>query len=204
MELFGVKTHHLEGSYLMTKNEVDRIIADAIWYIKNPLHKEKFGPIALGLYDLHRELNPVYKKYDKGPLTDWREIPLMPISEFKHNDVGLVMSDRMPFPGVEFHSSGTTQGDKSKHRMYDTEAYRAAIAHGFQKEITYKKNQAHIGQMYEILIEPTTQDNSPQNSVGRTDGNKLVILSQNGYKIGDVVKVKITDATPHALKGQPV
>ena len=137
MELFGVKIHHLEGSYLMTKNEIDRIIAEAIWYIKNPLHKEKFGPIALGLYDLHRELNPVYKKYDKGPLTDWREIPLMPISEFKHNDVGLVMSDRMPFPGVEFHSSGTTQGDKSKHRMYDTEAYRAAIAHGFQKEITY-------------------------------------------------------------------
>jgi len=121
----------------MTKNEIDRIIADAIEFVKNPLHIEKFGTVALGLYDLHRELNPVYKKYDKGPLTDWREIPLMPISEFKRNDVGLIMSDRMPFPGVEFHSSGTTQGDKSKHRMYDTEAYRAAIAHGFQTEISY-------------------------------------------------------------------
>ena len=137
MELYGVQNHNLEGNYLMTKNEIDRIIADAVEYIRNPLHKEKFGTIALGLYDLHRELNPVYKKYDKGPLTDWREIPLMPISEFKRSDVGLIMSDRMPFPGVEFHSSGTTQGDKSKHRMYDTEAYRAAIAHGFQTEITY-------------------------------------------------------------------
>jgi len=73
-----------------------------------------------------------------------------------------------------------------------------------QNEITYKKNQAHIGQECEILIEPATQDKSSQNSVGRTDTNKLVILSQSGYKIGDTVKVKITDATPHALKGQPL
>jgi hypothetical protein len=55
----------------------------------------------------------------------------MPISEFKKGDVGITLSDRMPFPGVEFHSSGTTQGDKSKHRMYDTEAYRASIASAF-------------------------------------------------------------------------
>jgi tRNA-2-methylthio-N6-dimethylallyladenosine synthase len=71
-----------------------------------------------------------------------------------------------------------------------------------QKEITYKKNQAHIGQMVEILIEPTPQDKPFTNAVGRTDGNKLVILPKNGYKIGDMVKVTITAATPHVLKGQ--
>jgi len=42
------------------------------------------------------------------------------------------MESRMPFAGVEFHSSGTTQGDKSKHRMYDTEAYRASIVQGIK------------------------------------------------------------------------
>ena len=72
-----------------------------------------------------------------------------------------------------------------------------------QKEITLKKNQAHIGQVFEILIEPTLQDNPSANSVGRTDGNKLVILPPNGYKIGDLIKVNITAATPHVLKGQP-
>jgi tRNA-2-methylthio-N6-dimethylallyladenosine synthase len=79
-----------------------------------------------------------------------------------------------------------------------------------QKEITYQKNRAHIGQVFEILIEPTPQGKPSANCVGRTDGNKLVILPaspqggpKNGYKIGDMVKVTITDATPHALKGQP-
>ena len=73
-----------------------------------------------------------------------------------------------------------------------------------QHEITYKKNQTHIGQVHEILIEPVPQDKSSKNSVGRTDTNKLVILSQNSYKMGDMVKVKITHTTPHALKGQPI
>ncbi len=80
-----------------------------------------------------------------------------------------------------------------------------------QNEITYKKNQAYIGQTHEVLIEPVPQDKSSKNSVGRTDTNKLVILlaspqggPSNGYKIGDTVKVKITHATPHALKGQPL
>ena len=118
----------------MNNNEVDKIISSAIELIKSPhvdFGGKNFNQIALDLYDLHRELNPVYKKYEIGPLTDWRTIPLMPIGEFKKSDVGITLSDRMPFPGVEFHSSGTTQGDKSKHRMYDTEAYRASIANSF-------------------------------------------------------------------------
>ncbi len=73
-----------------------------------------------------------------------------------------------------------------------------------QKGITYKKNKAHIGQTHTILIEPAISDKPSHNSVGRTDGNKLVLLSQNGYRMGEMVKVKVTDATPHALKGHPL
>ncbi len=73
-----------------------------------------------------------------------------------------------------------------------------------QNEITYQKNRAHIGQIQEILIEPADGEKSSLHCVGRTDGNKLVILPLNGYKIGDMVKVNITDATPHCLKGQPL
>ncbi len=73
-----------------------------------------------------------------------------------------------------------------------------------QKEITLKKNQVHIGQVFEILIEPTTPDKPSLNSVGRTDGNKLVILPKGDYKIGALVKVTITEATPHVLKGLPM
>jgi len=137
-----VKWNSLERAFLrkkvrqvMDNSTVNEIIKSAVEYIQDPEGKS-FNSVALDLYDLHRELNPVYKKYDRGTLEDWREIPLMPIGEFKRGDVGLVMSERMPFPGVEFHSSGTTQGDKSKHRMYDTEAYRASIAFGFKDQIT--------------------------------------------------------------------
>ncbi len=73
-----------------------------------------------------------------------------------------------------------------------------------QKRIAFRKNRAHIGQTHDILIEPSTKDKPSTNSVGRTDGNKLVLVSQNGFKIGDMVKVKITGATPHALKAQPI
>ncbi|MDE2009688.1 MAG: tRNA (N6-isopentenyl adenosine(37)-C2)-methylthiotransferase MiaB [Candidatus Omnitrophica bacterium] len=73
-----------------------------------------------------------------------------------------------------------------------------------QKEITFKKNLAHIGQVHDILIEPSCQDKPVTHTVGRTDGNKLVILSRNGYQTGEMVKVKITDATPHALKACPL
>ncbi len=80
-----------------------------------------------------------------------------------------------------------------------------------QKEITFKKNQAQVGQAFDILIEPPLQDKTSANFVGRTDGNKLVILpaspkggSPNGYKTGSIVRIKITGATPHALKGQPL
>jgi len=81
-----------------------------------------------------------------------------------------------------------------------------------QNEITLKKNQAHIGQVQEILIEPATQKKCSHNAVGRADNNKLVILPVGpaiggasgpvSPQVGDIVKVKITHATPHALKGQ--
>ena len=113
------------------ESKLDQVFSNVQEYIKNP-SEAFFGEVALDLYDLHRTLNPVYKKYDIGSLDDWRRIPLMPISEYKNGDVGLVLDSRMPFPGVEFHSSGTTQRDKSKHRMYDTEAYRLSIAEAFR------------------------------------------------------------------------
>ena len=85
-----------------------------------------------------------------------------------------------------------------------TKTQRIMRLNEIQKEITLKKNKAHIGQVHEILIEPSPQDKPSQNTVGRTDTNKLVILSQNGSKIGEMIKVKITTATPHALKGQKI
>jgi tRNA-2-methylthio-N6-dimethylallyladenosine synthase len=73
-----------------------------------------------------------------------------------------------------------------------------------QKEITYQKNLAHIGETHTVLLEPYPEAKNTEQMPGRTDGNKLAILPLGPYKGGDMVKVRITAATPHALKGQPV
>jgi len=71
-----------------------------------------------------------------------------------------------------------------------------------QKEITYQKNRAHIGQIQTVLLEPYPDSKNPDIMPGRTDGGKLVLLPAGRYQGGDMVKARITDATPHALKGQ--
>jgi len=73
-----------------------------------------------------------------------------------------------------------------------------------QKEITYQKNVSHIGEIHTILLEPYPEAKDTDQMPGRTDGNKLVLLPQGPYKGGDLLKVRITAATPHSLKGQPL
>lgn len=73
-----------------------------------------------------------------------------------------------------------------------------------QKEISYQKNKAHIGEIHTILVESTSSHKSDQECVGRTDGNKLVVAPAGNYRLGDLLKVKIISASPHALKGEIV
>lgn len=71
-----------------------------------------------------------------------------------------------------------------------------------QKEISLRKNQTHVGEIMEILIEEERTPKSELNFQGRTDGNKLVIFPAGPYRRGEFVNVKIVDATPHILKGK--
>ena len=73
-----------------------------------------------------------------------------------------------------------------------------------QKEITYQRNLAHIGEIQTVLLEPYPESKNPNVIPGRSDGNILVLLPHGLYKGGDLVKARITDATPHALKGIPL
>ncbi len=70
-----------------------------------------------------------------------------------------------------------------------------------QKEISLKKNHAHIGQVQEVLIESLGTKRSKQDFQGRNDANKLVTLSNGDYIIGEMVRVEITGASAHTLKG---
>lgn len=78
---------------------------------------------------------------------------------------------------------------------------RIMLLNDLQKEISLRKNSAHIGETREILVEEVTTPRSPNDSVGRTDGNKLAIFPSGDFKRNEFVKVKITGASPNVLKG---
>src|SRR4030095_2074234 len=69
-----------------------------------------------------------------------------------------------------------------------------------QNEISVEKNNASVGNEYEVLIESQSKK-SPDMLKGRTDGNKPVIINKNGTSIGDQVMVKIYKANAVTLFG---
>ena len=60
------------------------------------------------------------------------------------------------------------------------------------------------GETFEVLIEEESTTRSGEEFHGRTDGNKLVIFPAGPYRRGDMISVKITDATPHGLKSRGI
>ena len=73
-----------------------------------------------------------------------------------------------------------------------------------QRAHSIKRNEAHIGQVHEVLIEEEKTKKSEHEFQGRNDGNKIVIFPKGNYQRGQFVNVKITDATPNVLRGEVV
>jgi len=69
-----------------------------------------------------------------------------------------------------------------------------------QRSISNKKNNAHIGQVFDVLIEGPAKKRNQLS--GRNDGNKIVVFNNSGnFKTGDMVKVKIEEASTNTLIG---
>lgn len=93
------------------------------------LSETQFNKVALELYELHGTHNESYSDY--GIVDDWTKIPLLPISSFKAKEVQLQLDTELPYPGLVFKSSGTTQDVRSRHYMRDTEMYKSSILNSF-------------------------------------------------------------------------
>jgi tRNA-2-methylthio-N6-dimethylallyladenosine synthase len=72
-----------------------------------------------------------------------------------------------------------------------------------QKSISLKKNKEAIGKTYEVLVEGPSKKR-PEERMGRTDGNKIVIFPNGACKVGDLVPVEIHDASANTLFGTPI
>lgn len=69
-----------------------------------------------------------------------------------------------------------------------------------QGELSLKSNKNDIGKEFEVLVEGFSK-RSKDDFYGRTSQNKVVIFPREGRKIGEFVKVKITEASSATLKG---
>lgn len=70
-----------------------------------------------------------------------------------------------------------------------------------QIELSYASNKKDIGKTFEVLVEGFSK-RSRTDFCGRTSQNKMVVFPKSGKKIGDFVRVRITDVTPATLLGE--
>ena len=72
-----------------------------------------------------------------------------------------------------------------------------------QNELSLTANQCCIGQEYDILIEGVSK-RSREQLFGRTEQNKVVIFDRADHRVGETIRVRITEATSATLKGEVV
>ena len=72
-----------------------------------------------------------------------------------------------------------------------------------QNELSLAANERCIGQEYDVLIEGVSK-RSREQLFGRTEQNKVVIFDRGNCRIGQTIRVVITEASSATLKGKVV
>ena len=72
-----------------------------------------------------------------------------------------------------------------------------------QNELSLASNRRDIGKEFEVLAEGVSKRSTEQ-LVGRTSQNKAVVFARGTHRPGDLVRVRITDATSATLLAEPV
>ncbi len=71
-----------------------------------------------------------------------------------------------------------------------------------QQQLSLESNMNEIGKNVEVLVEGFAK-RSREQMVGRTSQYKTVVFPRQGRHIGEFVNIRITDATPATLIGEP-
>ena len=72
-----------------------------------------------------------------------------------------------------------------------------------QNELSAESNRRCIGKEYEVLVEGVSK-RSREQLFGRTEQNKVVVFDRHNYRVGDYVRVRITESSSATLKGEVV
>ena len=69
-----------------------------------------------------------------------------------------------------------------------------------QNELSAECNRLCVGKEYDVLLEGTSK-RSREQLFGRTEQNKVVIIDRDNHRIGETVRVRITESSSATLKG---
>ena len=72
-----------------------------------------------------------------------------------------------------------------------------------QNQLSAESNAKDVGKTFEVLAEGVSKRSKDQ-LFGRTEQNKVVVFDRGTHRIGDFVKVKITESSSATLKGVEV
>ena len=72
-----------------------------------------------------------------------------------------------------------------------------------QNQLSAEANARCVGKVFEVLVEGTSK-RSREQLVGRTEQNRVVVFDRGAHRIGDFVRVRITEASSATLKGVEV
>ena len=72
-----------------------------------------------------------------------------------------------------------------------------------QNQLSLESNQREIGKTVEVLVEGFSK-RSHDDMFGRTEQYKTVVFPRTDQKIGDLVQVRVLEATAATLKGEIV
>ncbi|QNL22700.1 acyl transferase [Hyphobacterium sp. CCMP332] len=115
-----------------------------------------FNDLALKIFDLQYELNPVYREFvsnlnlNPNRINHWKNIPCLPISFFKTHKILLHKLK----PVQKFLSSGTTGQERSTKYLTETDIYKKLSKQIFEKEF------GSLEQYYIFALLPSYLDNS--------------------------------------------
>lgn len=118
--------------------------------------EQTFQDLALRLFRYQYENNPPYRRFCESqrasPATvrRWESIPALPVTAFKWADI----SCRPPEEAFRiFYSSGTTQGQKSRHYVFDDYMAKGAILTHFKRHVLPDRDQIRM-----MILTPSPED----------------------------------------------
>ena len=70
-----------------------------------------------------------------------------------------------------------------------------------QNELSRESNAKDVGKTFDVLVEGVSK-RSKEQFVGRNQQNKTLVFPRGNYKVGDIVRVKVTDSSSATLIGE--